>query len=255
MARCELTLPEIGVTLDQDEEWIWVSENGSEKRRIRLHNYGAIYDIPGLYEKLFCNALKSRSWEVIPSMLAYALNKSNGTDTLRVLDFGAGNGMVGEAISTQTDCDLMVGIDILSEAKKATERDRPGVYDNYYVLDMSQLDSATRKELQDYDFNCLVTVAALGFGDIPTDAFVEAFNLVRNHGWIGFNIKDLFLTDRDDTGFAKLLRRMLNDDILESHFEQKYRHRFSIDGRELYYNAVVGKKKRNIEFADFNLES
>jgi hypothetical protein len=97
-------------------------------------------------------------------------------------------------------------------------------------------------------------VAALGFGDIPTSTFVEAFNLVRDHGWIGFNIKDKFLTDHDDTGFAKLLRRMLNDDILESHFEQKYRHRFAIDGRELYYNAVVGRKKRNIEFADFNLE-
>ena len=93
MEKCELSLPE-GITLDQDEEWIWVSENGSDKRRIRLHNYGAIYDIPGLYEKLFCSTLKSRSWEVIPSMLAYSLNKSNGTDALRVLDFGAGNRVV-----------------------------------------------------------------------------------------------------------------------------------------------------------------
>jgi hypothetical protein len=255
MSRCELTLPKIGTALEQNDEWLWVSYNGVKKRRLRLHDYATIYDIPGLYERVFCDMLKSRSWEVIPSMLSYELNKSgNGVDGLRVLDFGAGNGMVGEALLSQVDCELMIGVDILPEAKKATARDRPGVYDEYHVIDMSQIEPATRKELADFSFNCLVTVAALGFEDIPTGAFVEAFNLVQNQGWIAFNIKDKFLTNQDDTGFARLIKRMLNDDILDTHFEQKYRHRFSIDGKELFYSAIVGKKKRNIRFDDFNLD-
>jgi len=255
MSKCKLTLPGIETTLEQNEEWLWVSDNGVKKRRLRLHDYATIYDIPGLYERVFCDMLQSRSWEVIPSMLSYEINKSNKkVDSLRVLDFGAGNGMVGEALLSQMDCELMIGVDILPEAKKATERDRPGVYDKYYVVDMSQIEPATRKELADFGFNCLITVAALGFGDIPTGAFVEAFNLIRNQGWIAFNIKDKFLTNQDDTGFARLIRRVLNDDILDTRFEQKYRHRFSIDGKELYYSAIVGKKKRDIRFDDFNLD-
>jgi len=255
MSKCKLTLPGIETTLEQNEEWLWVSDNGVKKRRLRLHDYATIYDIPGLYERVFCDMLQSRSWEVIPSMLSYEINKSNKkVDSLRVLDFGAGNGMVGEALLSQMDCELMIGVDILPEAKKATERDRPGVYDKYYVVDMSQIEPATRKELADFGFNCLITVAALGFGDIPTGAFVEAFNLIRNQGWIAFNIKDKFLTNQDDTGFARLIGRMLNDDILDTHFEQKYRHRFSVDGKELYYSAIVGKKKRDIRFDDFNLD-
>jgi len=255
MRRCELTLPRIETTLEQNEEWLWVNDNGVEKRRFRLHDYAAIYDIPGLYERVFCDTLQSRSWEVIPSMLSYAINKSSKEgDSLRVLDFGAGNGMVGEALLSQMDCELMIGVDILPEAKKAAERDRPGVYDEYYAIDMSQIEPVTRKELAGFSFNCLVTVAALGFRDIPTGAFVEAFNLIQNQGWIAFNIKDKFLTNQDDTGFAKLTRRMLNNDILDIRFEQKYRHRFSIDGKELYYIAIVGKKKRNIRFDDFNLD-
>jgi len=68
MSRYELTLPRIGTTLEQNEEWLWVSDNGVKKRRLRLHDYATIYDMPGLYERLFCDMLKSRSWEVIPSM-------------------------------------------------------------------------------------------------------------------------------------------------------------------------------------------
>ncbi|MDD5510546.1 MAG: hypothetical protein PHI12_07045 [Dehalococcoidales bacterium] len=253
MNRCELTLPKIEATLEQSEEWLWVSDNGFNKRRIRLHDYAEIYDIPGLYERVFCDMLKSRSWEVIPSMLSYEINKSSKNEgSLRVLDFGAGNGMVGEALLSQIECELMIGVDIIPEARKAAGRDRPCVYDEYHVIDMSQIEPATRKKLADFRFNCLVTVAALGFSDIPTGAFVEAFNLIQNKGWIAFNIKDKFLTNRDDTGFARLVKRILNNDILDVRFEQKYRHRFSIDGKELYYSAIVGKKKRDIIFDDFN---
>ena len=40
-----------------------------------------------------------------------------------------------------------------------------------------------------------MTVAALGYGDIPPQAFAEAFNLISDHGWVAFNIKDRFLQE------------------------------------------------------------
>lgn len=246
MNTCEITLPKVETTLEQNEEWIWIN-NGDKRRRILLHDYGAIYNIPGLYESIFCDTLKTRSPEVISSMLSHELNKFAGeVDGLRVLDFGAGNGMVGEVLRRQTNCELIVGIDILLEAEKAAERDRPGVYDEYYAIDMSQLEPSDREYLKSHGFNCLITVAALGFGDIPTRAFVKAFNLIENQGWIAFNIKDKFLANEDDTGFARLIRRMLNNDILHICSEHKYRHRFSINGEKIYYIAIVGRKKHDI---------
>ena len=254
MKTLELMLPRTSDNMEQNEEWLWFSNNGYGKKKIRLHDYGTIYNIPGLYETIFCDELKSQSWEVIPSMLSYEISKAgeNGND-FRVLDFGAGNGMVAEALASQVECQSMIGVDILPEAKRAAERDRPGLYDRYYVVDMSQVEADTLKEMRGYRFNCLATVAALGFGDIPTEAFVQAFNLVCNQGWIAINIKDKFLGEQDNTGYSRLIRRMLNNDILDIQFEQKYRHRFSVDGKELFYYAIVGKKKRHIRFDDFHL--
>jgi hypothetical protein len=44
----------------------------------------------------------------------------------------------------------------------------------------------------------LVTVAALGFGDIPAKAFIEAFNIIKSEAWVAFNIKDTFFDISDD---------------------------------------------------------
>ena len=52
--RFELHMPphREGAVLDQDEEWCEIVMNG-ERQRIRLHDYAAIYNVPGLYEQLF----------------------------------------------------------------------------------------------------------------------------------------------------------------------------------------------------------
>jgi hypothetical protein len=98
--------------------------------------------------------------------------------------------------------EFLVGVDIIDEAAKATERDRPGFYDNYHVVDMTALNEGQRRELAGYRFNTLTCVAALGFGDIPTRAFVAAYNLIQPGGWIAFNIKEDFLTNGDRSGHA-----------------------------------------------------
>ena len=57
---------------------------------------------------------------------------------LRVLDVGAGNGMVGEELD-RMGARHIVGVDIIPEAKEAAERDRPGVYDDYFVVDLTDV--------------------------------------------------------------------------------------------------------------------
>ena len=49
---------------------------------------------------------------------------------LRVLDLGAGNGIVAERL-TEAGVGHIVGVDLLEEAAQAAERDRPDAYDDY----------------------------------------------------------------------------------------------------------------------------
>jgi hypothetical protein len=96
------------------------------------------------------------------------------------------------------------------------------------------------------DFNMLVTVAALGFGDIPVDAFINAFNLLDDGALVAFNIKDRFMSDEDDTGYSDAIQGMCEGsfNVLQS---RKYRHRVSMAGEPLYYVAVVGEKLRDAD--------
>jgi SAM-dependent methyltransferase len=235
-------------SLEQDHEWCRVTVDG-KTRDIRFHDYDEIYKIPGLYEFLFYERLKCCSPEVVCSLLEEELD-AEGADPadLRVLDLGAGNGMVGEELA-EMGVRSIVGIDLLPEAAAAAERDRPGIYDAYHVCDLTQLSDDVREQLRSRRFNSLVTVAALGFGDIPPLAFAEAFNLVANGGFVAFNIKEHFLDDGDPTGFSRLIGKVLETGIVEQRAEKVYTHRLATNGDELNYVAIVGIKRSDIPAA------
>lgn len=245
--RYAVKLPRIsGQNLAQDEAFFFLEENG-ERKRIRFHDYGEIYRRKGLYEQLFYDRLKCTS----PTRLAEWLHQSCSEEgepmqAMRVLDLGAGNGMVAEAL-LKYGVSRLVGIDILPEAKVAAERDRAGVYDAYYVADLTKPGEELLEELREWSFDCITTVAALGFGDIPPEAFITGFNLVRDGGWVCFNIRDTFLNESDTSGFSMLIRAMMQTQALEVHRMIRYRHRYSIDGVPLMYYGIVGRKRAEIE--------
>ncbi|MBC2711571.1 MAG: class I SAM-dependent methyltransferase [Desulfosarcina sp.] len=246
MGTCNLQIEYPGreCMLDQDEEWFHlVTEDGQE--RIRVHEYDRVYDVPGLYEEVVYNKLQCDSPQVITGLLKETIERHGESDTsLRVLDFGAGNGIVGECLQEAVDTETIVGIDIIDEAKKAVKRDRPEIYDDYYVMDLSQPDGKDKQMLDRWNFNALVTVASLGFGDIPTQAFVNAFNIIENNSWVAFNIKDRFLNDKDDTGYNEMLQKMIGQS-LNVYRKHHYCHRLSMAGEPLYYYAIVGRKEND----------
>lgn len=231
--------------LNQDEVNFVLEENG-QMQTLRFHDYGELYRRPGLYEQLFYDRLKCASPEKVCEVLSKVLKHNRGElSELRVLDVGAGNGMVGERLFN-AGVSRLIGIDIDAEAQNACERDRPGVYDAYYVADLCRLESGVEEEIRAWQVDCLTCVAALGFGDIPTEAFINAYNMVRTGGWVVFNIKETFLQESDDSGFSLLVKQLLLKDSLEVHHLERYCHRMSIDGTPLHYYVLVGKKQADI---------
>ena len=249
--RLQIRLPQPSNRLDQDAEHCSVCVNG-EWQDIRFHDYDHIYRIPGLYEQLFHDILDCSSPDVIGKLLKEQLQEGGfEPDSLRVLDLGAGNGLVGEQLR-RLGPDHMVGVDIIPEAREAALRDRPATYDAYHVADVTALSPALREELTAARFNTLCCVAALGYADIPPAAFRAAFNLISDQGWIAFNIKDRFLSDDDTSGFAGLIRRLREENVLELLTSERYQHRRNVSGEPLYYIALIGRKHGDIpeEFVD-----
>ena len=231
--------------LCQDEVYFYLME-GDSKEKIRLHDYHRIFEVPGLYEQVVCERLKCQSPATVVDVLRYSVAQGQqDLNELRVLDLGAGNGMVGDELKKQ-GVSRLIGVDIISEAQAATERDRPGVYDAYYVMDFCSLSADERDALKLWSVDCLISVAALGFGDIPAEAFLEAFNMVGKDGFVAFNIKETFLDRSDDSGFSQLVRELIFSEYLDLYHLQRYRHRFSIEGEPLYYFALGGKKTADV---------
>jgi len=228
---------------DQDEEFCEVVID-DEARRIRFHDYDQIFQVPGLYEQLFYAELECDSPRTIAGLIGEQVDNETAAK-LRVLDVGAGNGMVGEELD-RMGARHIVGVDIIPEAMEAAERDRPGVYDDYLVVDLTDVPAGDLAQMEDHRFNCLTTVAALGFGDIPPEAFTTAYNLVEDGGLIAFNIKERFVSDGDRSGFEDLISTALDDGTLDLEAQRRYRHRLAVSGNPLHYIAMVARKRADL---------
>lgn len=244
LRRVPIAMPP-GDRVEQDVEWCVARVDG-QWQEVRFHDYGLIYEVPGLYERIFYDVLRCASPETVCGLLADELDAEDlDGSVLRVLDLGAGNGIMAEELAA-IGAEHVVGVDILDEAAAAAERDRPGVYADYLVADLCDIDPRDQHALEEAQLNCLTCVAALGFGDIPPKAFRTAFDLIADDGWAAFNIKADFLDGGDGTGFSRLIARMIEEDILDARVQTRYRHRDASNGDPIDYVAIIGRKNRSI---------
>lgn len=245
MDTLQVALPAAGYELDQDQEWVVVKTDAGW-RQIRLHDYGDVYEVQGLYEKWIYDLFQCRSPQTVADLLMPAARKAGvSPEALTVLDLGAGNGYVADVLRGHGVVNF-VGVDIFEQAAAAAERDRPGLYADYVVGDLTDLPREHEAVLARHPFNCLTCVAALGFGDIPPQVFAEAYNRIADGGWIAFTIKSDFVTSQDQSGFSTLIKRMLDDGAMSCDVRETFVHRVSTDGDELEYDAFIGRKHRDL---------
>lgn len=278
--RLEIRFPQRELKdVPQDEEWCELVK-GEHVTRIRFHDYAQVFNIPGLYNQLFGgpdSETKCVSPQVMTTLLRdqLPLLLHDGQDRgqhecrpkLRILDLGAGNGMVGEELRSViqeydggllADSTSIVGFDILPEAKAATERERPGVYDAYVAADVTAYvkappSSPTETMLFAQGFNVLTSVSSLAFGDGSVRAFKAAVSLIEDGGLLVFNLKENFFESVDSdidgegddvgtNGFSGLIKDAVEKEVLSIVARRRYCHRYSVTGEPLYYVAVVAVK-------------
>ena len=238
-----LALPEPGSKFSQDDEFCLVAGPDGSWSEFRFHDYDRIFDVPGLYEKIFYDVLGCDSPRFMVGLLADAL-AGTGVDpaSLRVLDLGAGNGIMAEELAA-SGVGFAVGVDILDEARAAAARDRPGLYADYLVADLTDLSAADAATLAGHRLDALTVVAALGFGDIPPAAFRTAYDHVAEGGWVVLTIKDAFLHESDPSGFAAMIRGGMDSGALEIVRRERFQHRLATDSSPLVYEGIVARKR------------
>lgn len=225
------------------EEYFFLTQNGQEKK-VMLQDYKTLYSIPGFYERLAYDYLNYKSPSVLFSMLKEQLKHNNmPASGLNVLEIGAGSGLMGKKLKALGVASI-TAIDIIEDAAAAAQRDYPGVYETYYVEDMTDLSESTTNRLKNSNFNCLVCCSALSH--IPADAFTGIFNLVSPESQVAFNILTTDWEDKSANGFTSRHPWVKSPEIFQLYDQQSYLHRTRTNGSAIDYVALTGIKKNQI---------
>ena len=156
------------------EEWIEFGP-AAARRRIGFHDYASIYAVPGLYERVFYETLGMRSSAEVVRLYGEVL-AAYGLDpgVQRVLDFGAGNGLGGEALRALGVGEVL-GVDLEPMARTAAQRDRPGVYDDYLVGDLGSWSTQERGALARREPTAVLALSAVGIGHVPPGVLAVSY--------------------------------------------------------------------------------
>jgi SAM-dependent methyltransferase len=225
------------------EEWIEYGP-GHDRRRIDFHDYSSIYAMPGLYERVFYDALGMRSTREVVRLFGEVL-EAQGLDPAaqRVLDFGAGNGLGGEALR-EVGVGELVGVDLEPMARTAAERDRPGTYDEYHVGDLGSWSDAELEALRERPPTALLVLSAIGHDHVPAPVLDRALALLGPGGLYAFAVNPAMAPGSDDaagqaTGYPEYIEGLLARSELLA--ERRYVHRIRPDGSDDPAVAFVGR--------------
>lgn len=225
----------------QGEESLTVTLADGSVERMRLHDYDRVYSIPGLYEAVVQDRLECASPARLAQELVDAVRARGGDPAaLKVLDIGAGNGLVGEELRARGVKDPLLGLDTEPAAKTAVARDRPGLYRDYFVSGLDDVDVG--RLVQRDGINVLVGAGALGLGHIPPASFERAWSAIPAGGWFAVTASDGVATaeDRELTGYIDSLRRGERD--TEVVVFERFRHRLRMSGEPIDYYVIVGRR-------------
>ena len=244
-----VALPAVSDHTGQDPEYCLV-DDGEAWQPVRLREDSLLWEWPGAYEYLVRDLLEGDAARTICGMLGGAVRAAGDPiDRLRVLDLGAGNGWVGGELA-EVGARWILGVDRSPAAAAATERDNPGIYADYLVMDMRRLSEVQRDRLMHYDFNCLSCVEPLGADEPAPNAFTEAFNLLAPAGWVAFHVREDALHGKCDSRFAPLVQQMVKSGAISLRDRQRYRHRLTTRGTPLVHVAFIGRKQRDFDPAE-----
>lgn len=225
----------------QHEESLTVRYPDGRSETMRLHEYDRVYAIPGLYEEVVHNRLKCDSPRVLADTLVTACERAGDDPArLRAFDLGAGNGVMGEEVAGR-GVKVVVGSDDSAPARDAAQRDRPGLYEEYLVGDVDDLDDLEGL-VREHRLNTIICAASLGMGHITAESFERLWAPFPAGSWFAVTLADAN-AEPGGSDFGDYLARLRGGgDDTEILADEPFRHRLTMAGEPIGYRAVVARK-------------
>lgn len=200
---------------------------------IAVRDYARVYATPGLYEAVVQDALVCRSPQVCVKAL---LRHCPDPAAARVLDLGAGVGVVGELLRA-AGVDAICGVDSFSMARVAAQRDRPGVYDTYLVGECTESDVS--RAVERFAPTAIACAGALGSGHLPARGLARMIGLLPPGGVVALTIDPARLDVSGDEGIGAYLEAAKRTGILRRIAQAPFLHRYTVAGEPIEYHVLV----------------
>ena len=228
-----------------NEEYVLVQpKDNAEPVKLFLHDYKKIFSVPGLYECIYIETLQSISHTFVCSQCLEALSQIHLNPAgAQIMELGAGNGVTAQVFK-ENGFGSIIGFDRLQEAKDAAMRDRPGIYDEYCVFDLTNPAGNQTALLNKYAFNILLVVSSIGMNHLEASSLLTAFHMIETGGIIALNIYSKLISHNPPSEFDLMLERFCSCSTLLKRAE--YVHRKSITGQNLLYTLFIFQKQVNM---------
>jgi hypothetical protein len=220
-----------------DEEAFEVTFPDGHVEHFTMHDYGRVYAVAGLYEEVVQRMLGCATPDRVAALLAQgAAGIGWARGDVRVLDLGAGNGVSGEALAA-AGLRPVAAVDLEPEARPATLRDRPGLYDLVLTADIAALSAEDAAALRALEPTALTLVGALGNDHVGLDALQAAARLLAGDALVAYAYPDY----EDGAALRAALQHLGTVDEL---VRDTYVHRRTAAGGTRTWEAVVVRRRR-----------
>jgi predicted TPR repeat methyltransferase len=211
-----------------------------EHEVVHLHDYPRIYAVPGLYEYVVQEVLRCRSPQVAVGGFLRALTRLGiEPSSMTVLDVGSGTGLVGELVRGGGVARI-VGIDSLAEGRMACIRDRPGIYTDYLIGDLSSRSGTLPAQLRGYGLGGLISAGAFGGTHAPPAALINALSVLPPGAPVAITIDERWMDNSDPDGFGAAIEQLTERGDLALMERKRFQHRITTTGEPIFYDLVVG---------------
>ena len=168
-----------------------------------LHDYAALYQVPGLYEATYLVRLGGRAPHLLIKTLAEVVPRRERA-VLQVLDVGAGTGVVGEQL-TAVGFRRIAGTDVEPASEWAVLRDRAELYQDLRTIDLTGLSEDDLRWLRTVAPQVVTVAGAVGFGHLQVDAFAALTRMLPVGGLLALTVAHGFEHDPELADHATLL--------------------------------------------------
>ena len=155
---------------------------------------------------------------------------------LRVLDIGAGNGVVGEELHAR-GAQVVAGTDGVVAARDAARRDRPELYEVYEIAGVDEF--AVEQLVADHGLNALTSAGAIGLGHVEVSDVAQWWAAFPPGSWFAATVPP----DVADPAGEDLLGALAAaDPSTQVARQETFAHRRRMSGETITYSVVVARK-------------